>query len=67
MSYPGYSSIFRLRTIRAQVKKLNAIFFDDIFVVGSRVFSFLKARLQQMMETTELFDAISLINVGDLF
>ena len=49
------------------MKKLNAIFFDDIFVVGSRVFSFLKARLQQMMETTELFDAISLMNVGDLF
>jgi len=36
-------------------------------MVGSSVFSFLKSRLQEMMETKELFGGIILLTVGDLF
>jgi len=36
-------------------------------MVGSSVFSFSKARLQEMMETKELFGGIMLLTVGDLF
>lgn len=50
-----------------QLKKINAISFDEISMVGSRVFSFLKSRLQEMMETKELFGGIILLTVGDLF
>ena len=57
----------RLNTTRVQLKKINAIFFDEISMVGSSVFSFLKARLQEMMETKELFGGIILLTVGDLF
>ena len=57
----------RLNTIRAQLKKINPIFFNEISMVGSSVFSFSKARLQEMMETKELFGGIMLLTVGDLF
>ena len=57
----------RLNTTRVQLKKINAIFFDEISMVGSSVFSFLKARLQEMMETKELFGGIILLTAGDLF
>ena len=36
-------------------------------MVGSGMFTFLNARLQQIMGTKELFGGISLITVGDLF
>ena len=49
----------RLNTIRAQLKNINAISFDEISMVGSR--------LQEMMETKELFGGIILLTVGDLF
>ena len=57
----------RLNTIRAQLKKLKTIFIDEISMVGSGMFNFLNARLQQIMGTKELFGGISLITVGDLF
>ena len=36
-------------------------------MVGSSMFNFLNLRLQQIMETKELFGGISMITVGDLF
>ena len=56
-----------LNTIRARLKKLKTVFIDEIFMVGSGMFTFLNARLQQIMGTKELFGGISLITVGDLF
>ena len=56
-----------LNTIRARLKKLKRVFIDEISMVGSGMFTFLNARLQQIMGTKELFGGISLITVGDLF
>ena len=56
-----------LNTIRARLKKLKTVFIDEISMVGSGMFTFLNARLQQIMGAKELFGGISLITVGDLF
>jgi len=57
----------RLNTIRTQLKKLKAIFIDEISMVGNGMFNFLNLRLQQIMGTKEPFGGVSLITVGDLF
>ena len=57
----------RLNTIRAQLRKLKAIFIDEISMVGSGMFNFLNLRLQQIMGTKEVFGGVNVITVGDLF
>ncbi|KAL9956638.1 hypothetical protein ACROYT_G038144 [Oculina patagonica] len=57
----------RLNTIRAQLRRLEVIFIDEISMVGSGMFTFLNLRLQQIMGTEKLFGGVNLITVGDLF
>ena len=57
----------RLNTIRAQLKRLQVIFIDEISMVGSGMFNFLNLRLQQIMGTNTPFGALSVIAAGDLF
>jgi len=57
----------RLNTIRAQLRKLEVIFIDEISMVGSGMFTFLNLRLQQIMGTPKPFGGINVITVGDLF
>ena len=57
----------RLNTIRAQLKRLQVIFIDEISMVGSGMFNFLNLRLQQIMGTNTPFGALSVIATGDLF
>ena len=57
----------RLNTIRAQLRRLQVIFIDEISMVGSGMFNFLNLRLQQIMGTNKPFGALSVIAVGDLF
>lgn len=57
----------RLNTIRAQLRRLQVIFIDEISMVGSGMFNFLNLRLQQIMGTNAPFGALSVIAVGDLF
>ena len=51
----------RLNTIRAQLKRLQVIFIDEISMVGSGMFNFLNLRLQQIMGTNTPFGALSVI------
>ena len=55
----------RLNTIRAQLKRLQVIFIDEISMVGSGMFNFLNLRLQQIMGTNTPFGALSVIAAGD--
>jgi len=57
----------RLNTIRAQLRKLEVIFIDEISMVGSGTFTFLNLHLQQIMGTPKPFGGVNLITVGDLF
>ena len=57
----------RLNTIRAQLKRLQVIFIDEISMAGSGMFNFLNLRLQQIMGTNTPFGALSVIAAGDLF
>ncbi|XP_078383037.1 uncharacterized protein LOC144665645 [Oculina patagonica] len=57
----------RLNTIRAQLRRLEVIFIDEISMVGSGMFTFLNLRLQQIMGTEKLFGGVNLVTVGDLF
>ena len=57
----------RLNTIRAQLKRLQVIFIDEISMVGSGMFNFLNLRLQQIMGTNTPFGALSVIAAGNLF
>lgn len=57
----------RLNTIRAQLRRLEVIFIDEISMVGSGMFKFLNLRLQQIMGTSKPFGGVNLITVGDLF
>ena len=57
----------RLNSIRAQLKRLQVIFIDEISMVGSGMFNFLNLRLQQILGTNTPFGALSVIAAGDLF
>ena len=48
-------------------EKIKAIFFDQVFLVGSGMFCNFSVTLQKIMETKDVFGGISLITRLEIF
>lgn len=57
----------QLDTMRCKNHYVKVIFIDEIFMVGSGMFSFINLRLQEIRGCTKPFGGISVVAVGDLF